>query len=798
MPIAVDHDAVGCADHAFRQEVRRFLQEAVPPDIRAAKRAHCLITREQAARWHRILHARGWAAPGWPREHGGPGWSLVQQAIFREELAASDAPNVENLGIDTIGPTLIRHGTPDQCRRFLPGMLTFDDFWAQGYSEPDAGSDLASMRTTARRDGDAWILNGSKIWQSLGHWANRALVLARTDPGARRKQDGISVLLVDLGLPGVTVRPIRYMNGAHFHVQMFFDDVRVPAGDVVGEVDQGWAVAKGLLVIERLFVARVAECKAELAHTAELVHLRRREAEPDSRAEADVLARRHGELDIRMRALEAAWWPAVRQAAEGGSPELEASLLKIEGIQLLQDLHLFRMDAHGAAALPFDAAAVEGRLDGPSGADGAAGNHALHLWRYRGSSLAGGSTEIQREIIAKAIFGGRTELEVARHGHLGAQQAMMVDAMRRWLDKHYRFERRQEILGARGGFDPSVWAGFAALGLTGLLVPEAAGGLGHAVADLLPLLETAGEALVLEPLVWSAALATHALLAVPQGAARDALLAALASGEARCALACDAGTDFARSPRPAYTARRAGEAWRLDGACPLVMGGAQADHLLVAAGLEHGGLGLFAVPAACAGVVTRAYPLHDGRSAAEIRLDDVRLPASALLCGPEHATAILEEALAIATLALCADSIGAARRALGITVDYLRTRRQFDRALAEQQVLRHRVVDHYRAWNGARHLLGHVLSGWHTACGAERARGVSAAKHLCGTAGRAIALDVLQLHGAIGLQDETPISHYSKRLVGNDLLLGNASTHLGRFVAATDTVHGKPDRAGTR
>ena len=160
-----------------------------------------LITREQAARWHlHPAHARGWAAPGWPREHGGPGWSLVQQAIFREELAASDAPNVENLGIDTIGPTLIRHGTPDQCRRFLPGMLTFDDFWAQGYPEPDAGSDPASMRTTARRDGDAWILNGSKIWQSLGHWANRALAGPHRS-GARRKQDGISVLLVDPACP---------------------------------------------------------------------------------------------------------------------------------------------------------------------------------------------------------------------------------------------------------------------------------------------------------------------------------------------------------------------------------------------------------------------------------------------------------------------------------------------------------------------------------------------------------------------------------------------------------------------
>ncbi|ARK95731.1 acyl-CoA dehydrogenase [Burkholderia pseudomallei] len=781
-------DGVGSVERAFRQEVRHFLGGAVPPDIRAAKRAQCLITREQAARWQRILYARGWAAPSWPREHGGPGWSLVQQAIFREELAASDAPNIENLGIDTIGPTLIRHGTEDQCRRFLPGMLSFDDYWAQGYSEPDAGSDLASMRTTARREDDAWIVNGTKIWQSLGHWANWALVLVRTDPGARRKQDGISVLLIDLNSPGVTIRPIRYMNGAHFHVQMFFDDVRVPTANLVGEVNNGWAVAKGLLVIERLFVARVAECKAELAHAAELVQSRCRDSDPDRRSDAAILARRHGKLDIRMRALEAAWWPAVRKAADGGSPELEASLLKIEGIQLLQDLHLFRMDAYGSASLPFDPAAVEGRLsDLPQEF---AGNHALHMWRYRGSSLAGGSTEIQREIIAKAIFGGKTELDCPLDNHLSEQQAMMVDSVRRWLDKEYSFERRQEIIGTHGGFDSAIWSGFSGLGLTGLLTPETAGGLGYTAEDLIPLIETAGEALVLEPLIWSATLTTHALLGVPGGVMRNGLLGELTSGEARCVLACDAGTDFAQARPPSFSAHRAGDAWRLDGASLLVMGGAHASHFLVVAQLDHDGLGLFVVPANCAGVSVQGYQLHDGRGAAAVRLDGVHVPVSAMLCGPENTAPIVAEALAIATLALCAETIGVARRALCITVEYLRTRKQFDKALADQQVLRHRIVDHYRAWSGARHLVQHVLSGWHTTPRVERARGLSAAKHLCGTAGRAIALDVLQLHGAIGLQDEAQICHYSKRLIGNDVLLGNASTHLSRFVATTNSVRG--------
>ncbi|AQV96168.1 acyl-CoA dehydrogenase [Cupriavidus necator] len=767
---------------AFRHEVRSFLREAVPSDIRAASRAHCLVTREQAVRWQRILHARGWAAPGWPREHGGPGWSLVEQAIFREELAASDAPRYDNLGIDTIGPTLIRYGTPEQCRRFLPGMLSFDDFWAQGYSEPDAGSDLASLRTVARRDGDEWVVNGSKIWQTLGQWANWALVLVRTDPAARRKQEGISVLLMDLRAPGVTVRPIRFINGAHFHVQMFFDDVRVPAANLVGLEHAGWSIAKGLLVIERLFVARVGDCKAELASAAKLAGQWRRG--PGAQIEDALLARRHAELDIRMRALEAAWWPAVRLAEQGGSPELEASLLKLDGNLLLQDLHTFRLDALGARALPFDPSAIDGEPSPEPLSPGHAENFPLHYWRYRGITLAGGSSEIQRQIVAKAVFGGLTEIDRPRQDELDEQQAIMDGTLRRWLDKHYGFERRRETVAARDGFDPAAWAALADLGLTGLLIPECDGGLGGSLSDLVPLLEALGEGLVVEPMLWSAVLGTQILLGAQNAEGRGPLLAALASGQARCALAYREGQSHRDVHHPETVAHRDGTRWRLQGVNRLVMGAAQAQHLFVTACLPEGRLALFDVPSQAAGVGMRAYQLHDGRSAAEVRFDDVELPASALLCGADHAATVLDDALELATLALCAESIGAMRRSLALTVEYMRTRKQFGRALSEQQVLQHRVVDHYRGWHAARHLVREAVAGWHLVPPAERSRRVSAAKYMVGHASRAIALDALQLHGAIGMQDETPVSHYSKRLMANDALLGNASAQLGRFVDA--------------
>ncbi len=345
------------------------------------------------------------------------------------------------------------------------------------------------------------------------------------------------MLLIDLRSPGVTVRPIRYINGSQFHVQIFFDDVRVPAENLVGDVNNGWAIAKGLLVIERLFVARVAECKAELASAARLVGPRPDHDNVELRLEHALMARRHAELDIRMRALEAAWWPAVQQAAAGGSPDLEASMLKLEGVQLLQDLHLFQIDAYGAASLPFSPEAVEGRPASRPGTTGYGANLALHMWRYRGSSLAGGSSEVQRQIIAKAIFAGQTVLGSPRSDHLSDQQAMMVNSVRRWLNSHYTFERRQNILGVQGGFDGEVWEGLRELGVAGLTIPEAFGGLGQSIEDLLPLIETLGEALLLEPMLWQAVLCTQAWVAMPESAARDALLAAMADGDMRCAMA---------------------------------------------------------------------------------------------------------------------------------------------------------------------------------------------------------------------------------------------------------------------
>ncbi|PIF77701.1 acyl-CoA dehydrogenase [Variovorax sp. 54] len=767
---------------AFRAEVRHFLEEAIPADIRASVRAHCLVTREQASRWQRILHARGWGAPGWPREHGGPGWSLVQQAVFREELAASDAPRYENLGIDTIGPTLMRHGTPAQQARFLPRMLSFDDYWAQGYSEPDAGSDLASLRTTARREGDHYVVSGTKIWQSYGHWANWALVLVRSDSSAARKQDGISVLLIDLESPGVTVRPIRFMNGAQFHVQLFFDEVRVPVENLVGVEHAGWSVAKGLLVIERLFVARVAECKADVLETARMAE--GRGPGGGSLLAQDVYARRFAELDVRARALDAAWWPAVRTVEAGGDAGLDASLLKLQGNALLQDLQQLQLEFAGLEALPCDAGAIDGVPNPEPLSPTYAENLALHVWRYRGITLGGGTSEVQRGIVAKAIFGGQSALDGDAGESLNDEQAMLDTALRRLLADRYAFEHRQRVLSDHGGFDASFWQSLHELGIGSLCVPERDGGFGGGVVELSAVMEATGEALLLEPLLWSTVLGVQLVSDTPPSEVRSRLLDGLADGLLRVAFAHGEGNGVADVARIDTLARRERNGWRLSGRKRFVLGGDGAQTLLVSARLEDGGLGLFTCDAAAAGVARRSYRLHDGRGACDAVFDDVALPIDALIAGPERASEIIEEAVAFATIALAAESVGAMRRALALTVDYMRTRKQFGRALSDYQALQHRVVEHYRLWGQARTLVREAAQGWLSVSPQERVRRVSAAKCAAGLAGRAIALDSLQLHGAIGLQDETAISHYAKRLTANDVLLGDATFHLGRFASA--------------
>lgn len=767
----------------FRAEVRGFLHESVPRDLIDAVRAHCVLSREQAKRMQLILYGKGWAAPSWSKEHGGTGWSLSQQAIFKEELALSGAPLLENLGIETIGPTLIRHGTSEQQKHFLPRILTFEDYWAQCYSEPGAGSDLAALSTTATRDGEHLVVNGTKLWQSYGHWANWALVLVRTEPSAVPRQAGISVLLVDLKSPGVTVTPIRLMNGAYFHAQMFFDGVRVPMRNLVGQVNAGWSVAKSLLVAERLFTARVAECQAELRKLKELSNNR---AQSKSLFTCDRFAAQYAQLDIGFRSLEAAWWPVLRAAEVGEEPELEASLLKWQGSELLQEIQQVQLQAAGLQAVPFDAEAVNGLVSTAPFSSSHAENLPLLIWRFRGASLGGGSFEVQRQILAKALFSSSAPVDrVGRDGRSQEQQ-MLADSTRRLLAAHGGFEARSKMIEQGHPSNSACWHALAAMGLLGLLVPEGDGGSGLIASDLLAPMEAMGEALSVEPVVWSAVLCTQIYVDGVDFSHRSERLKGLICGKLRVAasLADLEETSSCMDVQPVVARCEQGQ-WYLRGETRLLMGGDGADMFLIAATIGTDEFGIFEVPAGTAGVHTRNYRCHDGRRAVDLSMRDVHLPKDALVARSRHAKAALKRAARLTTLALSADTIGAMRGALLLTIDYMRTRKQFGQALSEFQALRHRVVEHYRNLFYSYALVAKAADSWNSSDDSEQLRALSAAKWASGRYGRALGLDAIQLHGAIGMQNEAKISHYAQRLVANDTLLGHSDHHLGKLASAS-------------
>ena len=391
----------------FRLEVRRFIHDNLPDDTRLkVAREQMDLPREDQQRWFEILHRRGgWTCPSWPAEHGGPGWSAEQQYVFERELALNDAPRLHVYGAGMLGPTVIEFGSEAQKARFLPGILSGTTFWCQGFSEPNAGSDLASLQCRAARDGDVYVVNGSKIWTSEAHIADWLFGLFRTAT-KERKQQGITFLTVDLESPGITIRPIITFEGAHEVNQVFFDDVRVPADQRVGEEDEGWRIAKHLLGLERFGTAEVSRSLASLARLEPM--LREIPAAGDTLAEDPAFSDRVAELGIDLRALEL----TERRFLFGpGGPDAlgpEASMLKIRGTEIQQRILELTMEAMSYHAHAMPQTEEPGRNEpalAPKFTPPGAGWSARNYFNYRKTSIYSGSNEIQKNIIAKAVMG---------------------------------------------------------------------------------------------------------------------------------------------------------------------------------------------------------------------------------------------------------------------------------------------------------------------------------------------------------------------------------------------------------
>jgi alkylation response protein AidB-like acyl-CoA dehydrogenase len=335
---------------AFRDTVRGWLRQNLPGDLRDKVAAYADLSREELLRWHRILAKQGWVAPSWPREWGGTDWDVVQRYVFEEECGYAGAPPLIPFGLTMCAAVLLKFGTPAQKTHFLPRIYNGDDFWCQGYSEPGSGSDLASLKTRATRQGAHYVVNGQKTWTTLAHYADWIFCLVRTD-SAEKKQEGISFLLVDMKTPGITVRPLILMDGGHEVNEVFFDDVKVPAENLVHEEGKGWTVAKYLLGHERMNTARIGGSRRELEKLKELAA---RETKGGKPLLEDVRFRdRLTRVEVELMALEVTNLRFLDQLRGGRAPGADVSMLKIRGTEIQQALTELMMEAVGPLARPF-------------------------------------------------------------------------------------------------------------------------------------------------------------------------------------------------------------------------------------------------------------------------------------------------------------------------------------------------------------------------------------------------------------------------------------------------------------
>ena len=385
-------------EEAFRQEVRAFIEETKPKLPKDPGGEGHVDSKDDYLAWHKALYRKGWVAPLWPKQYGGTGWNVTQRYIFNEEVANAEMPTTLPFGLSMVAPVIFTYGNDEQKKKFLPRILSGEDWWCQGYSEPGAGSDLASLRTRAVREGDYYIVNGQKTWTTLAQFADWIFCLVRTNPDVKQ-QEGITFLLIDMKSPGITVRPIIVLDGAHEVNDVFFDNVKVPVANRVGEENKGWTYAKFLLVNERSGIAGVARSKRQVERLKQIA--RAEYLDGKALIENDEFAYKIADLEIDLAALEFTELRTLAAESKGQMAGPESSILKIRGTEIQQRITELTLEAVGYYGFPNERSFGANEYIGPDYAAGTAGRY----FNVRKTSIFGGSNEIQRNIIAKAVLG---------------------------------------------------------------------------------------------------------------------------------------------------------------------------------------------------------------------------------------------------------------------------------------------------------------------------------------------------------------------------------------------------------
>ena len=391
-------------DTKFQLEVRTFIEENYPKSLRESvntKRKNGEeLTRDELTAWHKVLGAHnGWSAPGWPAKFGGAEFTPTQKYIFEQECARAECQYIMPFGINMCAPVIYTFGNEEQKAQHLPGILSGETFWCQGYSEPGSGSDLASLKTAAVKEGDHYIVNGQKTWTTLAQHADWIFCLVRTNPEAAKPQEGISFLLIDMKTPGISIRPIYLMDGTNEVNEVWFDNVKVPAENLIGTENQGWTYAKFLLAHERSGIAGVARSKKAIERVKQIAASEMSYGEPLIQDPAFI--RKIADAELELTALEYTELRTLAKDSAGKGPGAESSILKIKGTDLQQRVTELAMEAIGYYANPHMGTSLSNEFIGPDYATNLSGSY----FNFRKASIYGGSNEIQRNIIAKMVLG---------------------------------------------------------------------------------------------------------------------------------------------------------------------------------------------------------------------------------------------------------------------------------------------------------------------------------------------------------------------------------------------------------
>ena len=387
----------------FQQEVQQFLQDKLPKNIAQKTKNSIHLSKDECIEWQKILHKQGWSALNWPVEHGGTGWTQTQKYIFANECAKAGGPDVIPFGLKMVAPVIYTFGNEEQKQRFLPDILASNVWWCQGYSEPGAGSDLASVRTTAVKEGDEYVVNGTKTWTTLGQHADWIFCLVRTGEPSAKNQEAISFLLINMNDPKITVSPIITIDGRHEVNEVHFDNARVPTENLIGVEGKGWTYAKVLLTHERTGIARVAISKDRLV---QLKTLAQTSPDGDNKLIDDaIFAQKVAQVEIDLLALEYTELRTLSAISTGQAPGPESSILKIVGTQVIQAIDELYVEAAGYYSMPYVPEQFNDDFDGQSIGPDMATNSSLRYFNNRKASIYGGSNEIQTNIISKAVLG---------------------------------------------------------------------------------------------------------------------------------------------------------------------------------------------------------------------------------------------------------------------------------------------------------------------------------------------------------------------------------------------------------